>query len=118
MAVNNTSKNIKWIEIARRGKAQPLLVVDSVVDLYRQGYFKAAHKTKWSPSNYRQYDSARWFGENDYKKYIKLIQKASGIKDKRNLVHPRAYFNSLDKIDSKICDEVLNDLREIFNKRK
>lgn len=47
-----------------------------------------------------------------------LIRKASEIKDKRNLVHPKVYFNSLDKIDSKVCDEVLNDLREIFSKRK
>ena len=47
-----------------------------------------------------------------------LIKKAIEIKDKRNLVHPKAYFNSLDKIDSKVCDDVLRDLREIFSKRK
>jgi len=47
-----------------------------------------------------------------------LIKRASEIKDKRNLVHPRVYFNSLEKIDSKVCDEVLNNLREIFSKRK
>jgi hypothetical protein len=71
------AKKIKWAETARRGKAPPLLVIDSIVELYRQGYFAKSHKVNWNPKNYRQFDNARWFSEKDKEKYVEILKRAS-----------------------------------------
>lgn len=46
-----------------------------------------------------------------------IIKKASYIKDKRNLVHPKVYFNNSESIDDTLCSEIISDLRVIFSKR-
>lgn len=75
-----SKKEIKWVNVARRGKSHPVLFMDSVIELYRQGYFGRAHKVRWNPKNYRQYDDARWFGERDLESYQVFMEKASGRK--------------------------------------
>lgn len=48
----------------------------------------------------------------------KLFKMASNIKDKRNLIHPKKYFNSKSILDEKTCNRILWDLRLIIKKRK
>ncbi len=81
----------QWIETSRRGKAQPLLVVDAVIDLYKQKYFQKAHRSKWGPKNYRQFDSASWFGVKDYQEYQDLLTLAADSKDQKLLKYGREY---------------------------
>lgn len=47
-----------------------------------------------------------------------LIKRADKIREKRNFVHPKEYFNTYEKLNDDICYEVVNDLRVIFSKRK
>ncbi len=47
-----------------------------------------------------------------------LLKKADEIRKKRNLIHPRAYFNSDLSIDQETCDEIISDLKLIFNSRR
>jgi hypothetical protein len=46
-----------------------------------------------------------------------LLKKADFIREKRNLVHPKKYFNSQWKLDEKTCNEILRDLRMIMKRR-
>lgn len=46
-----------------------------------------------------------------------LTNKADNIRKKRNLVHPKRYFNSNEEINDDICYMVLNDLKEIIFSR-
>ena len=85
------SKKIKWIEIARRGKAQPLLVVDVIIEAFRSGYFAKAHKIKWNVKNFRQFDSARWYGGQDLKKYRSILEKASRSKKVNLMTYAKEY---------------------------
>ena len=48
----------------------------------------------------------------------KLLEKAERIRIKRNLIHPKEYFNYHIEIDDKTCEEIITDLRAIFNSRK
>lgn len=68
-------KKIEWEEITRRGKAHHLLMIDSVIELYRTKLFGKAHRVKWNPSYYRQFNNARWFSQNDFNKYLNLLQE-------------------------------------------
>lgn len=68
---------IKWVEVARRGPTQPLLVIDSFLESYKEGYFGRAHRVRWNPQYYRQFDRARWFSKEDYERYGAILKKAS-----------------------------------------
>lgn len=46
-----------------------------------------------------------------------LIRKASEIMKKRNLIHPKEFFNSRELINDSVCGEVVNNLRFILNAR-
>ena len=70
-------RKISWVEVARRGKSHAVLFIFSVMELYRQGYFGRAHGIKWNPQSYRQFDQARWFGQDDVDQYQKFIEQAS-----------------------------------------
>ena len=43
--------------------------------------------------------------------------EAIRIKDKRNLVHPRRLLRNLEKIDKKLCANVISDLRVVLRRR-
>lgn len=47
-----------------------------------------------------------------------IISKANEIMKKRNLVHPKEFFNSNELVNDTICEEVMIDLRYILNSRK
>lgn len=47
----------------------------------------------------------------------KLLSKAENIRLKRNLIHPKEYFNTEFQIDDKTCDEIIADLKYIFDRR-
>jgi len=84
-------EKIKWVETARRGKAQPLLVLDPLIEAYRLDYFKKAHQIKWSPKNYRQFDNARWFSVKDFENYRSLIEKATRSKKINLFTYAKEY---------------------------
>lgn len=44
-------------------------------------------------------------------------EQALRIKDKRNLVHPRRLLNNLEKIDKRMCENVISDLRVVLKQR-
>jgi hypothetical protein len=46
-----------------------------------------------------------------------MVDKAHKIRLKRNLIHPKKYFNSNDEIDKKTCSKVLNNLKYIVENR-
>lgn len=48
---------------------------------------------------------------------IDLIHRADKIREKRNFVHPKEYFNTIEKLDDAMCYEVIEDLKAIFTKR-
>lgn len=47
----------------------------------------------------------------------RVIGLAKRIKDARNMVHPKAYFQG-EKIDHKLCEEILTNLRLVIQSRK
>ena len=68
-------KKIEWLEISRRGENHPLLTVDSLIELFGLKLWGWAHKVKWNPSCYRQFDDARWFSKEDMKKYQAVLEQ-------------------------------------------
>lgn len=46
-----------------------------------------------------------------------FITKANRIMQKRNLVHPKVYFNAREKVNDQVCNEIIDDLKFIFNQR-
>ncbi len=46
-----------------------------------------------------------------------LIRRADKIREKRNFVHPKEYFNTTEKLNDDMCYEVIDDLKVIINKR-
>lgn len=68
--------------MARRGKPLPLLLVDTIMESYRRGYFAKTHKVKWFPGYYRQFNDARWFGSRDIGKYQAVLREKAN--DKKN----------------------------------
>ncbi|MBU0613391.1 hypothetical protein KKB10_05280 [Patescibacteria group bacterium] len=83
--------NTKWIEIARRGKAHPFLVIDSIISLYKEGLWAKAHRVKKNIRNYRQFDNARWYGREDFKLYRSVMEKALTGKDSNLFDYEREY---------------------------
>lgn len=67
-------KKIEWFEVTRRGTAHHLLVIDSVVELYRKKLLGKAHGVRWNPRYFRQYDHARWFSREDWNTYQHILQ--------------------------------------------
>lgn len=47
-----------------------------------------------------------------------LTIKANRIMKKRNLIHPKEFFNSRELVNDKICEEIVADLKFILNSRK
>ena len=47
-----------------------------------------------------------------------LTKKAGVIMKKRNLIHPKEFFNSRELINDSVCSEILHDLRIILSARK
>lgn len=100
-------KKIKWFEAARRGAPHPVLFIDSVLCLYQEGYFGRAHKVKWNPKNYRQFDGARWFGVEDSEKYQSVVEKASRSKNNELAKLGHEYQRRLD-VFRKFADKYEN----------
>lgn len=46
-----------------------------------------------------------------------FIKRANNIMVKRNLVHPKEFFNAREKITDSVCADVIKDLRVILNSR-
>lgn len=46
-----------------------------------------------------------------------LFNRADRIREKRNYVHPKEYFNTYERLNDSVCYEVVNDLKAIFNRR-
>lgn len=44
-------------------------------------------------------------------------EQAIRIKDKRNLVHPRRFLRNVEKIDKRMCETVISDLRVVLKQR-
>lgn len=47
-----------------------------------------------------------------------ILQMADNIRKKRNLVHPKEYFNSNIKLDDGMCLSIIDDLKKIIKERE
>lgn len=74
-------KKIEWEEIARRGRAQPVILIDLMTEeVFRDGLFGKFVKTNWKVTHYRQFDSARWMSVDDINKFKNILLKKEGQK--------------------------------------
>ncbi len=113
---------VKWLELARRGKSQPLLWVDSFVELFGNGYMGRAHKIRWNPKNYRQFDGARGFGVKDAVEYQSILERAVFAKQNNLLTYGKEYESRIkeyrkfaDKYKSEDFSKLTNHrLAQIF----
>jgi hypothetical protein len=47
-----------------------------------------------------------------------ILLMADNIRKKRNLVHPKEYFNSKIKLDDSVCFGIIDDLKKIIKERE
>jgi phosphohistidine swiveling domain-containing protein len=87
---------IEWEEIARRGKNHAVLVMDEVVESYKE---KLGQKNLpgFVVKNYRQFNGARWFGRDDIENYVQALENLEDKKEGSLLKLAQKYIALLDE---------------------
>ncbi len=85
----------EWKEISKRGKPHHILLLDSIVTLFQEKRFSQAHKVSWNPKYYRQFNNIRWFSEEDYEKYLNILQDGENNHKGYLLENAKEYENRI-----------------------
>ena len=89
---------VKWQEIARRGRNHAVLCVDWLAESFKQKTIEKKMKWGFSPKSYRQFNEARWLHEEDVKKYHQAIRNSEKKKPGYLLQKVKEYERLVDRI--------------------
>ena len=98
-------ENIKkeWTEVARRGRHHAILLIASVMESYKEKLYAKYHFTNFNVRRWRQFDGARWLGQDDYLEYQNLFKK--------KIKNPDYYFQV-----GKILEKKVSNLRSFIDR--
>lgn len=116
-------EDLKELNLSKNNKLYKsfLILAGSLLEAYLLDWISEIENKDYFSSNENQLT----LGNLIWKKLKKsvpdidkrLLEKADKIRLKRNLIHPREYFNYELEIDDNTCEEIINDLNYIFKNR-